>query len=579
MKRLAVVFAVGILVALPRDAVADFAAGVRAYDTGDYEAAYLEWLPLAEDGDPAAQRNIGHLYRKGLGTTPDLVKAAQWYRRAAELGFARAQANLASMYRRGDGVPQDYAEAAKWFERAGHQGHVIAQFNLALMYERGLGVPQSEPKAFAWYYNAARAGHKKAAARLGTLVLPGAAGPEVSEEMSAVAAPTSTTTGTSDETSAATSGDATLPRPSTDRPSSESGADESSSAVPASPSLAVTPAAGEPDSETADAETLSPAAERSTTVAASAPSPPHETLSSEVVGSSAPTKEEIATGEQGESRGGSSVLRFIFSFNNQHLVARGDERDYWRNTSGRPAPSDAADESPLKEATVAPPAIAEPNAPSRPVALDAQTETETVADNVSEGSAEVSNVTDESEQATVAFSVLRWVVRAGAQTSGNLTSQRRAAPIALETDTPSAASAATDDAPTAIEQTTSGREPADVTIPDRPAEVAAASPVPHPTRFAAGQAAYDAADYEAALATWLPMARAGDSEAQYLLGRMYLEGTGVAPDPLQAYMWWTLAANQSHAKAVRSVGLLATGMTEAQIAAGEILVEDWADRR
>ena len=83
---------------------AQFEAAVNAYEVGEYITAFKTWLPLAYEDDPAAQRNLGHLCRMGLGVKQDFAKAAEWYRKAAELGLARAQANLANMYLRGQGV-------------------------------------------------------------------------------------------------------------------------------------------------------------------------------------------------------------------------------------------------------------------------------------------------------------------------------------------------------------------------------------------------------------------------------------------------------------------------------------------
>ena len=40
----------------------------------------------------------------------------------AEQGNAAAQYNLGVMYDNGEGVPQDYAEAAKWYRLAAEQG-------------------------------------------------------------------------------------------------------------------------------------------------------------------------------------------------------------------------------------------------------------------------------------------------------------------------------------------------------------------------------------------------------------------------------------------------------------------------
>ncbi|WP_051548174.1 tetratricopeptide repeat protein [Sneathiella glossodoripedis] len=128
---------------------AGFEEAVKAYEAGDYETALKEWMILAQKNDPAAMRNIGHLYRRGLGTEQSYEKAMHWYKRASSFGFARAQANVASMYLRGQGVEQDYVQAADWFTKAARNGHVIAQYNLGLMYEHGKGVEKSVSKALA----------------------------------------------------------------------------------------------------------------------------------------------------------------------------------------------------------------------------------------------------------------------------------------------------------------------------------------------------------------------------------------------------------------------------------------------
>ena len=155
-------------------AAADFGGGVRAYNSGDYAAAHAAWMPLAQAGDAAAARNLGHLYRTGRGVARDLARALRWYRRAADQGFAGAQANLGDMFARGQGVATDYAAAAVWFHRAAVQGHVAAQYNLGLLYETGLGVELSEETAMAWYHRAAGAGHQGALERLAGLVAGGA---------------------------------------------------------------------------------------------------------------------------------------------------------------------------------------------------------------------------------------------------------------------------------------------------------------------------------------------------------------------------------------------------------------------
>ena len=74
-------------------ALADFEAGNQAYAKRDYDTAFKAWLPLAEAGDPAAQNNIGFMYRKGRAVTPDDATAFSWYMRSAQQGFADAMTN------------------------------------------------------------------------------------------------------------------------------------------------------------------------------------------------------------------------------------------------------------------------------------------------------------------------------------------------------------------------------------------------------------------------------------------------------------------------------------------------------
>ncbi|MDA1097444.1 MAG: hypothetical protein O2967_00550 [Proteobacteria bacterium] len=156
-----------------------FAAGVAAFDQGEFGKAHEIWLPWAHRGDPAAQRNLAHLYRMGLGVSQDFTQAAAWYRLAADSGLARAQANLASMYLRGQGVEEDAQQAAYWYASAAVNGHVLGQYNLALLYLRGEGVERNEAKAAGWLYRAAKAGHKPAIQALSNLVgvISGPAGP------------------------------------------------------------------------------------------------------------------------------------------------------------------------------------------------------------------------------------------------------------------------------------------------------------------------------------------------------------------------------------------------------------------
>ncbi len=103
-----------------------FQDGVEAYTRGDYRSALIYWQPLADQGDPGAQRRIGSMYETGQGVKQDYAAALKWYRLAADQGDSRAQASLGLMYRDGHGLPQDNIQAYKWSHIAARAGLPIA---------------------------------------------------------------------------------------------------------------------------------------------------------------------------------------------------------------------------------------------------------------------------------------------------------------------------------------------------------------------------------------------------------------------------------------------------------------------
>jgi TPR repeat protein len=60
--------------------------------------------------------------------------------------------------------------------------------------------------------------------------------------------------------------------------------------------------------------------------------------------------------------------------------------------------------------------------------------------------------------------------------------------------------------------------------------------------FRYGLSAYNAGNYARALATWEPIARAGDAQAQAALGVMHYAGRGVPRDSARAARLFSLAA-------------------------------------
>lgn len=145
----------------------------------------------AENGDPAAQYRMGHLYHHGLRIRKDLEKAAFWYekaaaagvvqaeyelgfisaereksgwnspvvsahfRKAAEKGFPPGQFMLASCLEIGGDVATNLTESIKWYQAAASNNYAPAQFILGTLHENGEGLPRNPKEAIRLYRLAA----------------------------------------------------------------------------------------------------------------------------------------------------------------------------------------------------------------------------------------------------------------------------------------------------------------------------------------------------------------------------------------------------------------------------------------
>jgi TPR repeat protein len=90
--------AAGVLLFGSADALAGpWEDGMVAYNRGDYLPAIRLFRPLAEQGNPKAQTQIGTMYRKGEGTAPSPARAFMWFSVAARRGDAKARAGLREM--------------------------------------------------------------------------------------------------------------------------------------------------------------------------------------------------------------------------------------------------------------------------------------------------------------------------------------------------------------------------------------------------------------------------------------------------------------------------------------------------
>jgi len=166
----------------------------------DYATALSILGPLAQNGDPVAQLNLGVMYRRGHGVERDDAKGLWLYKLSAEQGNAGAQFNLgAVLYNEGNlsvmrsaavesftlaakqghepsrevldmmfktgleaAKREDFDTAQREWEPLAENGSARAQINLGTMYSKGEGVGKNLTTAFSWYLKAAKQGIMKA---------------------------------------------------------------------------------------------------------------------------------------------------------------------------------------------------------------------------------------------------------------------------------------------------------------------------------------------------------------------------------------------------------------------------------
>lgn len=108
----------------------DLVSAQAAYDKGDFEEAFKQFLSMAEGGNGLAQSSTGVMYDMGQGTKKDYDKAVEWYKKSAEQGNQFGQFNLGTMYYMGTGVAKDVVTACKWFALATRQGNGQARIHM-----------------------------------------------------------------------------------------------------------------------------------------------------------------------------------------------------------------------------------------------------------------------------------------------------------------------------------------------------------------------------------------------------------------------------------------------------------------
>jgi TPR repeat protein len=112
--------------------------------------------------DAVAERKLAEAYERGNGVNQSDQLAANWYRKAADLGDAEAQNRLGVMYSLGRGVEKSQEDALRWYHSSAKQGYAQAMFNLGASYYNGDGVQSDATESCPWFLLAAEAGNSAA---------------------------------------------------------------------------------------------------------------------------------------------------------------------------------------------------------------------------------------------------------------------------------------------------------------------------------------------------------------------------------------------------------------------------------
>lgn len=105
----------------------DLVAARSAYERGEFATALTDFGKLAEQGNAAAEYQLGLMTANGEGVAQNHAEAVRWYRKAAAQGNADAQRSLGMCFATGQGVSKDAVQAAVWLNLAAAQDDALAK--------------------------------------------------------------------------------------------------------------------------------------------------------------------------------------------------------------------------------------------------------------------------------------------------------------------------------------------------------------------------------------------------------------------------------------------------------------------
>lgn len=108
-------------------------------DSEDFTKAF-QILQSASPKDRWAQRKLGFLHYRGLGTPRDFTMAMKHYQKAADQGCITSLSSMGFLHflGQGQGTPQDYQQALRCFEKASEKNDAFGLYGMGLLYSLGL---------------------------------------------------------------------------------------------------------------------------------------------------------------------------------------------------------------------------------------------------------------------------------------------------------------------------------------------------------------------------------------------------------------------------------------------------------
>ena len=142
------------------------------------EDAFELYSSAAKKGFPIAFDRLGACYLLGTGTTKDMEKARDYYKKGAEASVENSIYIYALMCYDGSGGEKDLAEAFRLFSSLDQKGIAAGSYYLGDMYLKGLYVSESRETAIAYFRKSAEKNYSDAQFALGMMYYYGGPGTE-----------------------------------------------------------------------------------------------------------------------------------------------------------------------------------------------------------------------------------------------------------------------------------------------------------------------------------------------------------------------------------------------------------------